>query len=125
MYAQRQQQIEAERQHHQAYARGGPPPPPPMHPGHFGGHQPFPPPRASLRDQAMRDAEVAIQEEEHRRRSHVMQAQQHQAHEDERRRFEMDMQREREYEYMRRQGEPVYRRTPLGGSFAHPPPPRR
>ncbi|KAI7465665.1 hypothetical protein KC351_g14866, partial [Hortaea werneckii] len=124
MYAQRQQQIEAERQHHQAYARGGPPPPP-MHPGHFGGHQPFPPPRASLRDQAMRDAEVAIQEEEHRRRSHVMQAQQHQAHEDERRRFEMDMQREREYEYMRRQGEPVYRRTPLGGSFAHPPPPRR
>lgn len=130
---QHQHQMEQDRQQ-QAFARGPPgPPPQQMHPG-FGHPPPFAQPRASLRDQAMRDAEAALQEEQERRRSHAMHQQQHQQQQhqqqhqqhqdDERRRFEMEVQqREREFEYMRRQGEPVFRRTPLGGGYGPPPPP--
>ena len=106
----RQRQQEQERQ--QSLHRG---PPQALQPPAFGGPQFGQNRGLDLRGQARMDAEAAVREreEQERQRQH-----------DERRRQEAMLQRDREDEYRRRQ-EDLYRRTPVGGNFGFPPPPRR
>ncbi|KAK4501340.1 hypothetical protein PRZ48_007148 [Zasmidium cellare] len=125
-HAQRMQEQDMERQRQQqqeqSYGRG-PLPPHGMHPSGFG-NSPFPQPRAgiNLREQAAREAETAVAQEQRRFQE-----------EQERRRQEHQQQmppqgyREAQQDFRRRPDDPLFhqrRTTPYGGPpYAPPPPP--
>lgn len=143
-YAQQRQQQQEQERHQQAFARG----PPPQHQQApvFGGPV-FPQPTGNigLRDQAKRDLEAAMRDEQLRQQDDQRRVQQEdrmrfEAHreQDRRREQEMDViwrrQQQQQQQQMQRlqqqqqQEDPAFqRRTPLGNGFGHPPPqqPRR
>lgn len=127
---QQQQQQEHERQQQQQHGfPRGPLPPQPLQPPTFNGAA-FGQPRGSvgLRDQALRETEAAMRQEEVMRENE----QRHAQHGD-RMRFEAAMREQQQIEEFRRRQQQqqedalFQRRTPLGNGFGHPPPaqPRR
>ncbi|KAF2160739.1 hypothetical protein M409DRAFT_59763 [Zasmidium cellare ATCC 36951] len=127
LHAQRVQEQEMERQRQQqqqeqSYGRG-PLPPHAMHPSGFSS-SPFPQPRAgiTLREQAAREAETAVAQEQ--RRFHEEQERRRQEHQQ-----QMPPQgyRDAQTDFRRRADDPLYhqrRTTPYGGPpYAPPPPP--
>ncbi|KAK5135958.1 hypothetical protein LTR08_004416 [Meristemomyces frigidus] len=135
MERQRAEQFYMQQRFHQQQAFGHGPPPPQqvLHQAAFNGPA-FGQQRAGvgLRDQALRETEAAMLEEQRRIQQQQQQQQQQQRqHGEDRMHYEAAMrdQERQEMDFRRRQQDAAMfaRRTPLGNGFGHPPPqpPRR